>query len=256
MKIFIPGLFNFRFGPLVSSLEKMQLSNQISSFKITSKNLEDLFNNLNKPKINGATTEEAANGFHKIADSDYNKVPEAKQFKIIKNLIWKRCLHFKRNYRLLLCILVLPTIFEIIAMGFMKLRPPGEHDTVLELSKNLYDQSQEFYSHEGSISYPEHIYKNLNCNENCDKFDSSESAFRWILESHNEFLDNRFGGVSINDTDTAVWYNNKGYHSMPVWLNELNSAMMRAELNDSRYNIKTFNHPLKLGEKELSTSSM
>lgn len=235
----------------------MQLSSKITSFKITSKNLEDLFNNLNKPKTNLSinSTEETTNGFHKITDSNYDR-PEPKQFDIIKNLIWKRLLHFKRNYRLLLCILVLPTIFEIIAMGFMKLRPPGEYETVLELSKKLYDNNQEFYSHEGSNPYPEKIYKNLNCNENCDNFDSSESAFRWILETHNEFLDNRFGGVSINDTNTAVWYNNKGYHSMPVWLNELNSAMMRAELNDSRYNIKTFNHPLKLGEKELSTSSM
>ena len=39
-----------------------------------------------------------------------------------------------------------------------------------------------------------------------------------------------------------AWYNNKGYHSMPVYLNTLNNAILRANLPKSR------GHPAAYGE--------
>lgn len=77
-----------------------------------------------------------------------------------------------------------------------------------------------------------------------------------MLTTNNEYIYRRYGGISFNESKVAVWYNNKGYHSMPTFLNELNSALMKTELNDSEFKITTFNHPLKLGRKELSISSM
>jgi hypothetical protein len=95
--------------------------------KITSDDISS--NNNDKQKKDGAM----------LIDVELNTLD------VMKSLFWKRFLHFKRNYRLLLCILVLPTIFEVIAMGFMKLRPPGEYDNALLLSKALYNGSTEFY---------------------------------------------------------------------------------------------------------------
>lgn len=91
---------------------------------------------------------------------------------------------------------------------------------------------------------------------NCELFDSSEKGFRWVLNSHEHYVESRYGGVSFNDSRAAVWFNNKGYHAMPVFLNELNSATLRSTVDNSHYQILTNNHPFKLGDKELTTSSM
>lgn len=90
----------------------------------------------------------------------------------------------------------------------------------------------------------------------CSKFNSSENAYKWLLSTQNEYIEKRYGGISLNSSKYAVWYNNKGYHSMPVYLNELNSAILKNAVNNSKYSITTNNHPLKMGEKELTTSSM
>lgn len=179
---------------------------------------------------------------------------------VLLNLIWKRFLHFRRNYKLMLCILVLPVIFEIIAMGFMKIRPPGSYDNSIEFNRAMYPDSVEVYSKENANLFSEKVYYDFedtcSSNENCNLFNSSKSSFDWVLKTHEDFVERRYGGVSINNSRSIVWYNNKGYHSMPVFLNILNSAVLRRELNDSSYNIITHNHPLKLGEEELSVSSM
>jgi hypothetical protein len=179
---------------------------------------------------------------------------------IVTNMFWKRFLHFRRNYKLMICILVLPVIFEIIAMGFMKIRPPGDYDNSVEFNRAMYPNSVEFYSKENVNPFSEHFYEDFEntcaANENCNFFDSSKETFDWTLKTHEDFIGRRYGGVSLNNSRSIVWYNNKGYHSMPLYLNILNSAVLRKELNDSTFSIKAVNHPLKLGEEELSVSSM
>lgn len=178
----------------------------------------------------------------------------------ITNLLWKRFLHFRRNYRLMICILVLPVIFEIIAMGFMKIRPPGDYDNLVEFTRDMYPGSAEFFSEENPNSFGEKVLdvfeESCEINNNCNFFDSSLDSSKWILKTHEEFIGKRYGGVSFNDSRSIVWYNNKGYHAMPLYLNLLNSAIFKKEMNDSSFNIRTTNHPLKLGEEELSVSSM
>lgn len=178
----------------------------------------------------------------------------------ILNLFHKRFLHFKRNYRLLICILVLPVIFEVIAMGFMKIRPPGDYDNAVEFNRSMYPNSVEFYSKEAPNAFEDELYTEFQstceANNNCQFFNTSKESFNWILKTHEEYIQRRYGGISINNSRSIVWYNNKGYHSMPLYLNQLDSAILKRELNDSSYNIRTYNHPLKLGEDELSVSSM
>lgn len=113
-----------------------------------------------------------------------------------------------------------------------------------------------FSSTENDGSFERSVFDKMNCEETCHNFNNSEEAFRWVLSTHDNYINRRFGGISSNASTFMIWYNNKGYHSMPVWLNQLSSALLKAELNDSTYNLTTINHPLKLGRKELSMSSM
>ncbi|TKS64949.1 ATP-binding cassette sub-family A member 2 [Collichthys lucidus] len=60
-----------------------------------------------------------------------------------------------------------------------------------------------------------------------------------------------------DDTDIRVLYNNKGYHSMPTYLNVLNNAILRANLPSSRgnpaaYGITLTNHPMNRTSASLS----
>nr|UOU03311.1 ATP-binding cassette subfamily A2 [Brachionus rubens] len=60
-----------------------------------------------------------------------------------------------------------------------------------------------------------------------------------------------------------IWYNNKGFHSMPVFLNVLNNALLRAnvkrtsksvnDLNLNEYGITVINHPMNQTNNYLST---
>jgi ABC-2 family transporter protein len=215
-------------------------------------------NNNNNNIMETIDLRKTVNGLQNHESEKKLETPSLKQ--IVGNLFWKRFLHFRRNYKLMVCILVLPVIFEIIAMGFMKIRPPGDYDNSIEFNRGMYPDSVEFYTKENVKSFGGKVYEEFeetcSTNNNCNFFDSSKSSFDWILKTHEEYIGRRYGGVSINDSRSIVWYNNKGYHSMPLYLNLLNSAVLKKELNDSSYSIKTINHPLKLGEEELSVSSM
>lgn len=261
------------YSPLINDIEEMVQQQQIKNFRIVSSNLENLFNELVVPSTvkkyhsNGYVHHSSSSANEKIdevnAIVERNKLSE---FEAARNLFRKRFLHFKRNYRLILCMLILPTLFEIIAMGFMTLRPPGEFDVDLRFSRALYPNSTDAYSIEDGNAVENATYEDLtnycslkngdNFGNVCSTFRSSEKLFRWVLNTTNDYPTSRYGGVSINGSRSAVWYNNNGYHSMPVFLNELNTAYFRSLMNDSGYKITTNNHPLKLDDKELSQSSM
>lgn len=243
------------------------------SFSVVSKTLDDMYKSVEEDDVvvngNGHMNNnnlmetidlrKTVNGLQNNHNAE-KKTNETSFMEIVCNLFWKRFLHFRRNYKLMLCILVLPVVFEIIAMGFMKIRPPGDYDNSLEFNRAMYPDSVEFYSNEDLNTFSEAVYEDFeetcSVNENCKFFDSSKQSFNWILKTHEEFVGRRYGGVSLNNSKSIVWYNNKGYHSMPLFLNQLNSAVLRKEMNDSSFGIVTHNHPLKLGEEELSVSSM
>lgn len=129
------------YAALIKHIELLEGENAIDGFRIVSSNLEQLFNEL------VLTSAPQANGSRKIDEKVVSIVQEQKlsEFEVMKTLLKKRLLHFKRNYRLILTVLVLPTIFEIIAMAFMTLRPPGEYDVNLRFSHDLYPNSTDFY---------------------------------------------------------------------------------------------------------------
>uniref|UniRef100_A0A8C1B8X4 ATP-binding cassette, sub-family A (ABC1), member 1A n=1 Tax=Cyprinus carpio carpio TaxID=630221 RepID=A0A8C1B8X4_CYPCA len=54
----------------------------------------------------------------------------------------------------------------------------------------------------------------------------------------------------------TIWFNNKGWHSIGAFLNVMNNAVLRANLppglDQSKFGIKAFNHPLNLTKEQLS----
>lgn len=259
------------YSMLINNIEEMVRQQQINSFRVVSSNLENIFNDLVIPsnikqlQTNGHANNDHSNNKKMEEVSPIVQEEKLSEFDVVKSLLTKRFLHFKRNYRLILCMLVLPTLFEVIAMGFMILRPPGEHDIDLRFSRALYSNSTDVYSDELGNQIQKGLYDSLTsyCDSNgdefgniCKPFDTSEQLFHWVLNTTKDYPTSRYGGISINGSRTAVWYNNNGYHAMPVFLNELNTANFRNLMKDSKYKITTNNHPLKLDDKELSQSSM
>nr|XP_029714133.1 LOW QUALITY PROTEIN: ATP-binding cassette sub-family A member 12 [Aedes albopictus] len=245
---------------LFDQLNQYQNKKLILTYDLKNENLMNIFNAVNSRESQTPDIREpeivSANGFHGSKPTEH----KLSSFQIIASLLHKRFLHFRRNYRLLICLLVLPTLFEVIAMYFMTIRPPGEHDQALELSTALYHDSAEFYTRSGNGSdFQREIDAGIltHCPDaDCYLFKSSEDAHRWILQTNYEFADRRFGGLTARQEKHFVWYNNKGYHSMPVWLNLLDSAILKAELENSSYSIRTINHPLQIEEDELTISSI
>ncbi|CRL04038.1 CLUMA_CG017154, isoform A [Clunio marinus] len=264
------------YAEMFRELEKLQNEKKVLNFNVISKTLDDLYKSVEDENV--AATEANGHSNHnnnnlmetidlrKTVNGLQNQERDEERFvslsfrEKVLNLFRKRFLHFRRNFKLIMCILVLPVIFQIIAMGFLKIRPPGDFDNAIIFNRSLYPNSVEFYTKENMNEFSETVHDDFveTCaiNDNCNFFDSSKDSFDWVLRTHEDYIGRRYGGVSFNDTRSIVWYNNKGYHSMPLYLNLLNSAVLRSELNHSSYNIKTYNHPLKLGEGELSVSSI
>lgn len=146
---------------LMRKLEEFENDRRIEYFRVISSNLEEIFHGLIQTSptsdhyiLKGApensldavlTIDDSVSRKMSIAATYKNEPAKQSVFEVAKHLFRKRFLHFKRNYRLIICVLVLPTLFEIIAMGFMTLRPPGEYDINLPLTRDLYANSTEFY---------------------------------------------------------------------------------------------------------------
>lgn len=186
------------FSSFIKSIETLESQKQIVEFKIKSKNLQDIFNKMNEDN----NMSNGRNGkIHNGVNGVNGDAPSRTQFELkntstldhVKNLFWKRFVHFHRNFRVLLCILVMPTIFEIIAMAFMNLRPPGGHTNILKFSKNIYAGSKEFYSMENGTEYTNGTFQVLTsgCDNKCDFFNSSKLAFKWILDTQNDYVERR-----------------------------------------------------------------
>ncbi|XP_037040296.1 ATP-binding cassette sub-family A member 12-like [Bradysia coprophila] len=250
---------HINFEPLIKSIEKQHQLGTVSHFRVISKNLAEMFNNQTARSESEILSSD--DGDHRAmtnGDGSDKLEPPAtnNQFKCAKHLLWKRFIHFKRNYGLIILIFLVPTIFQMIALTCMTYRPPGEFDTELVFSQELYANTTEFYAYENTNKFDNKTIAYLKCHDQCEYFNSSKEAFYSILETHDHSINRRYGGITLNDSKLVVWYNNKGYHALPVYLNEMNSALFKAEMNNDLYKITTSSHPLKLGRKDLSLSSI
>lgn len=244
---------------MIKSIEKLHKQQSIYDFRVISKDLVEIF-----------TTQTARVELEALIPNDKDNDPivndggsmkpatatTTSQFTHSKNLFWKRFVHFRRNYRLILLILIVPAIFNIIAMQCMISRPTNTFDSELVFSQQLYGNSTEFYTYQHSSELGNKTLAHLKCQDQCEHFNSSKQAFRWILDTHDDFIDRRYGGITLNGSKVVVWYNNKGLHSMPVYLNALNSALFKSEMGNGQYKITTSSHPLLFETKDWILSAM
>ncbi|KAH8288118.1 hypothetical protein KR054_001076 [Drosophila jambulina] len=250
-----PGALEF-----LELLQSQEVLGAVTDVELASSNsLEQEFEQLNRKSSGEEMRRLQANNASGTAEAITPEEPPSSctQFKL---LMGKRLKHLSRNYRLLLYVLLLPALFELCAMWFVSYRLEDDFDTVLPLSRNLYPNSAQFLSQEQPTRFSGKLepYLRTSCEEQgeCREFNSSEQPYNWILKTHDEYREKRYGGFSLNGSGATVWYNNKGYHAMMAWLNDLNSDLLRTTLNDSEYSILTLNEPWKLGFAELSTSSI
>ncbi|KAH8273384.1 hypothetical protein KR018_006518 [Drosophila ironensis] len=176
-------------------------------------------------------------------------------------LMGKRFRHLSRNYRLLLYVLLLPALFELCAMWFVSYRLEDDFDTVLPLNRALYPKTAQFVSEQLATPFVQKLYPHMmeSCEATegeCRDFNDSSKAYDWILTTLDEYRERRYGGYSLNGSGATVWYNNKGYHAMVAWQNDLNTELLRTTMNDTAFSVLTLNEPWKLGFAELSTSSV
>ncbi|GBP42572.1 ATP-binding cassette sub-family A member 1 [Eumeta japonica] len=81
----------------------------------------------------------------------------------------------------------------------------------------------------------------------------------WLIKTQEIYIEKRYGGWSSslknNISNFVAWYNNKGHHAMPSYVNSLNSAVLRA-VSGGGARITTYTHPLKISEEQLSKSTV
>ena len=88
----------------------------------------------------------------------------------------------------------------------------------------------------------------------------NQNINEWLLQTHSDFIDTRFGGWSVPHNNTSkknliVWYNNKAYHTLPAYTNAIHNAMLRA-IGDDTFGISTFSHPLQLSIGQIDTDTL
>ncbi|XP_037825912.1 phospholipid-transporting ATPase ABCA1-like [Lucilia sericata] len=247
-------------------LQELQSQGRIKDLSVETENLEHVFKNLDKNcngsvRFNGHAIDMMKNVKLK-KDFGWDMVRETPltRFEAMRQLFWKRLVHFSRNYKMLLCVIVLPALFEICAMWFVAQRLEDDFDKTIQLSRDLYPKTTQMLSMEKSLDFTQKVYDNMkqDCSAEmpCKQFHNSERSFYWILETLNDYQEKRYGGYSFNDSKSIVWYNNKGYHAMMAWLNDMNSYLLQIETNDTNYKITAYNEPWELGYMELSTTSI
>lgn len=245
----------------------LQIKGKIQGLSVETESLEQLFKNLDK-NSNGVVNQ---NGY---IDGDCMKTVQLKKefdtelvrdapltrVEAMRELFWKRLIHFSRNYRMILSALILPAVFEICAMWFITQRLEDDYDKSLQLSRDLYPKTTQMLSMEIPNNFTQHTYAGFKeeCETDmlCQEFSNTKDAFYWILRTLPDYRGKRYGGYSFNESKTTVWYNNKGHHAMLAWLNDLNSQLLQVSVNDSDYGITTYNEPWKLNAAEFSTTSM
>ncbi|MFT7798628.1 ATP-binding cassette sub-family A member 1-like isoform X2 [Arapaima gigas] len=80
--------------------------------------------------------------------------------------------------------------------------------------------------------------------------------------SLNRLLDRlpRFLGELSSQRNVKVWFNNKGWHAMPSFVNIMNNGLLRASLPSGterrKHGITVYNHPLNLTKEQLTEMAM
>nr|XP_037871414.1 uncharacterized protein LOC101740576 isoform X2 [Bombyx mori] len=216
-------------------------------------------------------------------------------------LMYARYLHHVRNRWLMFMLLLLPSVFVTVAMGFSSLRPPAVKEIALKLNADLYEGSTQYIvlqpstyenNDEKYVGFGVDVLQNIaggnnvttwtskdnpscTCNitrQICDGDPAAVSTLammalpdvdtlnEWLLTSHEIYIEKRYGGFSStvrdNKTNFITWYNNKGHHALPSYLNVMNNAIYRTVSGNRRANITVYTHPLKISSEKINKATL
>ncbi|PAA72003.1 hypothetical protein BOX15_Mlig007002g1, partial [Macrostomum lignano] len=72
----------------------------------------------------------------------------------------------------------------------------------------------------------------------------------------------RWGGLELQSNSSVIWFDNRGYHTLPSYLNAYSNTMLRMFVATSNYSnyssdygISTYNHPLPMQRSQLNTET-
>ncbi|XP_069122955.1 phospholipid-transporting ATPase ABCA1-like [Argopecten irradians] len=124
------------------------------------------------------------------------------------------------------------------------------------------DYSYTCNSHANSITVPQIV---TNTTE-IIQYLGTHNVTEYLLKTYDTFKENRFGGFSFEaasdgtaNTKATVWFNNKGHHALPSYLNALSNSILRSRITQgdpAEYGITTYNHPILLNKQQLNKESL
>uniref|UniRef100_UPI00398F68CF ATP-binding cassette sub-family A member 13-like n=1 Tax=Pristiophorus japonicus TaxID=55135 RepID=UPI00398F68CF len=243
-------------------------------------------------------------------------------FKQMAALMIKRFHHTRRDWKGAIVTLLLPVLFVILAMALFSVKPFAADYPSLQLSPNIYKDSDVTFFSSGKNDFqnltsvllkslkinepcigqasnlnnascwwngpsePQNFVGQCNCNngyQQCPAPNTTLPYFRnneenflynltgynledYLISTTNTFGQKRLGGWSIGEelpddlkennftrlginSLIKVWYNQKGFHTEPAYLNQLNNLILWANLPPgtdwTQYGITLYSHPYR-----------
>uniref|UniRef100_A0A670ZVG2 P-type phospholipid transporter n=1 Tax=Pseudonaja textilis TaxID=8673 RepID=A0A670ZVG2_PSETE len=104
----------------------------------------------------------------------------------------------------------------------------------------------------GGLPPPQRTQKTTDILQNL----SGRNISDYLVKTYAQIIGKRCFILLIVMFPFQVWFNNKGWHAVAAFVNVINNAILRANLQDgenaSNYGITVFNHPLNLTKQQLS----
>ncbi|CAB3232753.1 unnamed protein product [Arctia plantaginis] len=177
-------------------------------------------------------------------------------------LMYARYLHHIRNRWLLFMLIILPSLFVTIAMGFSMLRPPADNEISLKLDRNLYVNTTDFIvprpsksSKTMDASFAERIMEHLMGGRHIKNWTTEDSPTcechpkhqvcnaipnmtvlpdmmalpdvnslnKWLVDTQEIFIEKRYGGYSSSLKNDVT--------NLVVWYNNKGHHAMVSHLN-------------------------
>ena len=177
-------------------------------------------------------------------------------------LIEKKRTHSLRNWPLLLSQVIIPVIFITLTILTVTVFASSNELPQLDLAIETYGQSvttAEFnLTAHSNNSMESRIFKNYQ--QEFNSFNSKRFKLEVIgssMQQHYISLSKQFPsrvnkmylfGTTISDAKATVWFNNRGFHTLPISLSLLHNAILRT-VSGRNVNINVSNKPLPFKAK-------
>uniref|UniRef100_A0A8C0UZD2 ATP binding cassette subfamily A member 13 n=1 Tax=Cyanistes caeruleus TaxID=156563 RepID=A0A8C0UZD2_CYACU len=154
-------------------------------------------------------------------------------------LLMKRFHHTRRDWRGSLSSVLLPVLFVALSMALFSVKPLAIDYPSLKLTPRLYNNAESFFS--ATVFKKCFTYFMYTFFQICPSFNTSAP---YVKNKKGHILYN-LSGFPVEEY--LVWYNQKGFHSLPSYLNELNNLILWLNLPSNvdwrQYGITLYSQP-------------